>query len=427
MWRKLCCLPALLLFNSCNSETAEIGSDFFDSDEMQVITIDTLTVRASTVIFDSLNTYSPDRLLVGHSEDPDLGPVTATPYFEIYPNTETVDKNTTRYSRAILRLTYDKYSYYDTAVETSLSVHRITERMELFEDDELYTTSSFEYDEQPLGSITFFPKPHKYDTVVEIPISDELGQEFFELVQNSSNVLNSTEDFLNYFNGIVIVPDQENNGSIIGFNKDPQLRIYYWIDTSVPIREEYLDFSSANSIKFNQIQTDRSSTTLNTLKDKKDKISSAETDHTVYMQAGAGIGIRVEIPYLKDIMLASSNLIISDAILQLVPVKGSYEKNAGLPATMHASGNNSRNEVYYSSASTAYLMEDVDLGRDTRYEADISGFLNDQLSRVESNKNGLIFSMTDSDFRFSVDRVYIGDQESEFKMKLSLRYIIVNE
>jgi hypothetical protein len=428
MLRKISWLAASLLLSSCNSELSEIGSDFFDSGEMQVVYNDTLTVRASTVIFDSLNTYSPDRLLAGYYNDPDLGPVTARAYFEVYPNiTQELNRNRSRYSRATVTLAYDSYSYYDTSVQNSLYVHQLTQRMQLY-DDKLYATNSFTYSQQPIGSITFLPKPQRADTTLEIPLSDELGEELFELVRNSSSVISSAENFLKFFNGIVITPDQEINGSIVGFHKDPEIRIYYFDETTTPITENYLEFTSVNSIKFNQIHTDRSATNLSALKLKKEKISSSETEHTVYMQAGAGLGIRIEIPYLKDILLGNPNIIISDAILQMVPVAGSYRKNARLPETMRAFGNDFRNEVYFSNISTdAYLIEDVDLGKDTRYEADISAFVIEQLEKEGSDGNALIFSMLTSDFRFSVDRVYIGDQESEFRMKLLLRYIVVNE
>src|SRR5690349_9064650 len=97
------CLFLMLLVSlvSCNDTASPIGSDFFQGTAINMSTIDTLTIRTSTIVFDSLVTADASRLLVGYHVDEDLGAVSSAAYFQIgMLNAFTLDKLSTKFSRA---------------------------------------------------------------------------------------------------------------------------------------------------------------------------------------------------------------------------------------------------------------------------------------------------------------------------------------
>src|ERR1041385_1864409 len=243
-------LAPLLLF-SCNDEASPIGSDFFEGGTINMTTIDTLSIRASTVLYDSLVTGDATRLLVGYHVDKDLGAVSSTAFFQLAnPGAFSIDKETTTFSRAELRLIHDGYSYYDTTSTISFSVHQLRQKLEIHVDN-LYNTSDFKYDPTPMGSASYTPRPSVKDTV-EIPLSASFGQDIIRLAQSSAIQVSAPSEFLDYFYGLAVVPDA-TNGPIIGFSTTVEVRVYY-IDKSVtPSVEKFLSLPLGDYLKYNKV------------------------------------------------------------------------------------------------------------------------------------------------------------------------------
>lgn len=411
----------LIVVCSCN-ENSEIGVDFFEDGDLEVLYTDSLTLKVSTVTFDSLITSTPVRLLVGNHADSKLGTLTAKSFFQLTPEqTYSLDKDKTSYGRTVLKLTYDAYSYYDTLMSNTFSVHPVTETI-LLDEGYLYNNQSFAYSTTALGTVTFTPTPNRSDTL-DIPLLDSFGQELFELIKTEADQVSTSEKFLAYLKGLVIVPSGGQNGAIIGFSS-AQLVIYYSDNTTVPSTEDRLSFSIGSNISFNQVITDRSTTLLHELSTRSAGIESSKTDNTAYIQGGAGLGLRVEIPYVKDLLLRNSNIIISYAQLEMVPVQGSYNSNTALPATLGGYEVNLRNDFLTTTTTvSAQLYEDIDIGRNTRYAADVSTYIRQQLKNTQTSGNALLFVPVDNELRFSVTRACIGDQTSYYKMKLKIYYV----
>ena len=113
---------------SCETESPEIGSDFFTNGVLDFTYIDSATVNLSTIQLDEMVTSSASRMLVGTHRDERLGQITATPYFQVTPTGEVnfEDKNFA-YDHLSFVLPLDHYSYYDTLLPLTLNVHRVTE------------------------------------------------------------------------------------------------------------------------------------------------------------------------------------------------------------------------------------------------------------------------------------------------------------
>lgn len=68
---------------SCTKEPSEIGSNFFEGGSLILSEVDTITIKASTILFDSLATSDATRLLVGAHDDENLGFLSATSFFQV--------------------------------------------------------------------------------------------------------------------------------------------------------------------------------------------------------------------------------------------------------------------------------------------------------------------------------------------------------
>jgi len=386
--------------------------------------IDTLTAVVSTVKYDSMVTGDATRLLVGYHDDEDLGGTTSTAYFQVGPDYAfTLDKLYTSYSRSELRLIHDGYSYYDTLQEISFTVHKITQIFKT--DDYYYNTNSFKYDPTPMGSITYKPRPNAKDTL-KIELSDDLGRDIVRLAQGSEAEVSTITDFVHYFQGFVLVPSTDS-GPIVGFTTAAQLRIYYNDKTSTPSVEKYLSASHNLTSLFNKIGSNTSATKLKDLKVQRYSLSSAETDNKGYIQCGTGLALRVSIPYLRRIMIDNKDLTVVNATLQFSPTKDSEGINVPMIQSLQMTATDFQNNLSSVYSDVAALIQDVDLGRDTHYQVDITEYVKIQLATEEFNDNGIIFGPDDATLRGTVNRLYIGDQHHDRAMKVTLNVLTYNK
>src|SRR6187455_504158 len=183
-------LVGIIMICSCETESPEIGSDFFTIGVIDFTYIDSATVNLSTIQLDEMVTSAASRMLVGTHRDERLGQITATPYFQVTPTGEVnfEDKNFL-YDHLSFVLPLDHYSYYDTLLSLTLNVHRVTEDITA-ENGHLYNSSSFQIENISLGSITFKPRP-SYDSI-EVKLSDALGQEIFKKAMSGGDELTSS-------------------------------------------------------------------------------------------------------------------------------------------------------------------------------------------------------------------------------------------
>ncbi len=134
------------------------------------------------------------------------------------------------------------------------------------------------------------------------------------------------DNWLNYFKGLTIQYD-DSDEAIIGFKTAsvaPVMRLYYHYSDFTNI-SEYRDFAIfAWAInQFNHFEITNPLITLPI--SQKDKIPAANTNDQSFIQAGTGIVTRLEIPYLKNLLLLHENIRILKAELILEPARNTYK------------------------------------------------------------------------------------------------------
>jgi hypothetical protein len=432
------CLLIIALWCSCN-ETSEIGGDFFKEGSLGLTYTDTLTLKVSTVTADSIITGASTRLLVGNHVDDDLGRITAAAYFQVTPQSTNSEGSANEYSlegiatdyvKTALVLWHDTYSYYDTSNYQTIYVHQLLDEITAADDDKLYNTTKNLYDPDALGQLTFKPKPNQTEPI-EIPLSDVLGETIYNDAVLGLEELATEATFNdNYLTGLLLRPDTNESKAVLGFDTKAELRIYYLDRSVVPSEEKYLTYY-VSATRYNKIDTDRGSSALATISTSREAVSSTLTNRRSYIQGGSGLSMRIEVPYLRSILLDNDNLVLTQGILTIKPVKEAEEVNTALPQLLKLYAVNKRNEIYADLLSIedeerfVTLIVDNDLGRETNYRADVSGFIKSQLQIEEFNNNAMLLSLNPSEYATTVNRLYSGDQNNKYEMKLLLHFAYV--
>ncbi len=422
----------LFLSTSCNFGNFSTGSQFFDELSFEFNVSDTLTINFSSVKLDSIITSYPNRFIIGNSSDTVFGITKSSAFTQVFPASANYefDLNDVNYNRITLLLTYDNYFLNDTTNAFTLIIDELDEEMEL--DDEtnsFYNTSNFKVkSEIPDGIIIgseflFSTRPLSGETL-ELTLDNGLGLRLFNEALESDNVYSNTDEFLDFFKGIKISSSFDTN-AFLGFKTGVEIRVYYEDLTVVPSEEKYISLTNSNlgELFFNQIESDYTNTALNTLTSENNSISSQLTNDLAYMQSGVGLGIRIEIPYVKKILEDNPNLLIEQASLYLKPVKNLYDDKL-LPPYFFVYYVDGNNELISDGAYQLNLTLDDELDKNTYYSIDITEFIEFQLSNVENNQNALFIVSNEEIMSNSVHYMSFGNQNNnDLKAEINLNLI----
>lgn len=428
---------SLFLLTSCTTgdEIYEVGSDFIES-EIQVRVIDTFSIKAGTYKLDSLITSSSNRILLGNVRDEKLGTFSSKSYMELTTTTFSLDTDAV-YDSIGMILNYDNYYYGDTTKIQTYKLHRITETVEPEDGVYFYNTSSLQYDADILGQISFIPKPNKPTDSLFIKMDDVLGQEIFDKIDD--NDINNSDDFLQYFKGLAIIPETTESNHILGFNAqttettvgNSSMRLYYTIpDDDNEDNSYYIDFVISDASKqFNQINSDLSSTILGSFEDEEEIKLSTETDNLIYTQSGTGITARIDIPSIKRLSELSENATTLSADLTFKPLKGSYSNSNPLPEALSVFIVDSKNRIIQQltdedgEAAYAVLIQDDDeFEENTYYTIDLSSFV-EQILYSDLDLNYALMIQNQENFNHVNNVIIENNADINNEVKLSVKYL----
>jgi hypothetical protein len=411
---------------SCGVSSSEMGLDFFKEGSLDVSFIDSATVKLSTIKFDSLITNGSKRMLAGSYLDSRLGRITATPYLQVgLPGVVNLVDANISFDYLALVLKYDGYSYYDTSSLLTLNAHFVEQTIAPVTGTDLYNTSHFTFDHNVAGSVSAAPRPHRKDSL-EIKLPGSYGQAFFEKAKAGDVIFSSQEKFLKYLKGFVLVPDTTSSSCMVGISTGSALRLYYLDKNEIPVKRKYISFPISTSNFSTRIVTNREGSALKKLTSYKTRIPASLTNNEAYIQGGAGLAVRVDIPYLRDLKQLT-NFYITQAVLDIYPVKKSYNSVTALPKNLSVYTVNKQNAFYSTTASGATLLEDTDLQRDTHYSINVTTFVKGQMDMEQLNENALLFILDNTAFRLGTDRIYFATPSYEYKTKLRIYYATINE
>ncbi len=416
-----------ILFISCNnSEDLTLGSNFIDN-TTRIFQVDTFTVELSTVKMDSIITSLNEEALVGYCEDGELGKITATYFTQIsLPLNRTLSEED-EYDSITIVMPYNSYFYGDTTVEQKVDIFLLKEKMTLV-DDYYYNTNELEYENTPIGSYEFEPRPIR-DSVIEFRIDDALGEDLFNKLLYEEEEVQTNEEFQEYIYGLAIVCDNSQSSSIIGYSRSGiSLKLY-----SAKIEESEFGYYeqviyefNCDGYHFNKIESDRRGTVLEQISDQEENLSSNLTNSKTYIQAGTGILTKVNFPYLNSILFDSDNITLS-AELIIKPANESYigEFPDNLSAYLTYDNNNFDINNTDNILSTSEFVLDEMYHENTYYTFDLTEYIDVQISNgYFDNDLGLLLTIPSPNFSSTVERLIVSaEQDTDRRPILRITYL----
>jgi hypothetical protein len=424
------------LVTACDQESSDLGKDFIGI-HSTVSYIDSITVAASTVLLDSMQTSGQNVILCGNIKDKvsEFGTITSNSFFQLgIPGSLSITDGI-YYDSITLNLKSNGFIYGDTTQYYSFSVHRLTEEIADNRTGIYYNTNSFAYDPKPLGTLNIKPRP-LIKPRFEVRLSDEWGSALFKKIQEQDikdSILDQTV-FLKYFKGIALV-SSNTNSLIMGFkayDTTAYVRLYYHQKGAT--ENTSLDLKLYNTAKqFNQVITDRTGSKLSALTYKNQELSSTKTDNQAYMQSSVGLAIKFSFPYIKSLSFFSKYYSILKADLIIKPVRRTYDNTHKLPTDMllyKTDGSYALGTVIKASDGTnpnyGNLTTDFINPENTYYSYDITSYIINLMATQDIDNLGLLFFSPT--LNSSLERLVIGDQYNyENKTYLRLYYVRYEE
>lgn len=403
---------------------SQIGEQWVNS-TTKVYFIDTLTVNAATIQFDSLDVTNATRFLAGAYTDPVLGYTEAKIFSQLSNTVYEINDNALYDSIAVI-LKYDGYAYNDTLPLQKINVFRVTEDIKK-EEGSFYNTMDFEIGSEPLGSHIFEAEPDKDS--LHITIDTSFGQEIFEQLQE--NEINNSEEFNNEYQGLSIQANPTNT-TILGFTKGSLLRIYYHLEEDEENEERTLDigFNTVNS--FSKISSNREGTILEPITDQLTVLPSKETENMSFIQAGTGLVTRIDIPHLPSLKNIGGQGTIVSAILKFTINPDAAASNLFTRGTIQGFIVDRKANILanLSNRDLSLVIGSIENEssefNEVTYQMNIMNFID--IKQLETNEEYYLV-LYPQNFITSVDRyLFNGDNlPNEMRMKLELTYAVYDE
>ncbi|WP_170150711.1 DUF4270 family protein [Marinifilum flexuosum] len=481
-------LLTLSFFVGCNSnnfEEHQIGDNLID-ESSEVVLIDSLTIKSSTVILDSVITSRFSNAILGRYQDEFLGDVKSEYYGVLdfkggFPKpVKKVDnvsvKVPIRFDSLVFMAYPNKEYFGDTLKVQRLIINRLTENIKLPDNENFfYAHSKFDYNETPLLDTEFFLNPVKqsdFDDVIDshgknqeidyygeyygkgiyIKMDDEeaisLGEEIVELVNAESDTVVEPKHWHKYIKGLVI-RSGDNNSVMwkvpIGDNK-VRLRLYYSeTDYEEAGRQKFHDFpivlaGTDESWTFTNYLSDRSSTPqqLDKLEEQKNDLESDETDNLTFIQGGVGLYTKINIPYIENLKTLGITGGVLRAELRMYPKNNSFDDELfPLPPAIDGQTNlllyNTNEDNEFKSTLPGsnntplsfVLMKNYQNKNETYYTADLTSYVNNILVNGKEYEDAILIGFPLESVGNTYDRLIIEDDpSSDFRIRLKVTYVI---
>lgn len=419
-------LVAMGLF-ACQSGTLDVGQAVINPQELLIQSIDTVTVKMSTVLApDSFVTYADTNIMVGRWNDATTGVLTARGFTTVdYVSNDLVSQSNLRLDSLVLEMGYS-FAYGDTTSAYTLNVHQLSNSLSA--NTVYYNTSSVSYNPTPLMTRTVVPRPRTNNRLIRFRLTDAMASAFFARLIDGS--ISDATTMVDYWKGFAFTSSSAGN-ILAGFgvNNFSSLRLYYH-NTNLERTASSIRFP-LRSTHFTQLLNDRSKTVLNKLQSRADAVSSDQTDRSTTVALGAGLRTRIEFPYIDQFYQPGSFAGVNSALLVLQPIRRTLRDNTTPPNQLALYETNNQNELLSAVPATAsggsqaivsyfYDANAVDL-TDT-YTFDLTQYIGNLITRKTPNRP-LILTVPTGSYSLATlaQRVSIGDaQRSGDRVRLRL-------
>lgn len=434
-------VAASLAVTSCEKADLQTGGQYADDGYAQYTYVDSVSPVLSTVFIDSFATSGLGYGLLGNFTDPNFGKINSTSYFQLQPptyrTTYTDSLQNAVYDSLTLLVSFDASRWYGDTLQTSqLSVYQLQQPILKYNNDSyLYNTQSFPTNATPIGSKTFGYRPTSgspYDTL-SIKLDNTLGQQLFDYLRSGNVNIQNADNFVSYFKGLKLVAGANTPG--MGIKDSIIMRMHYRAPSSdnLSMLNKVTNFTIYNNtFQFNHIDIDRSGTVLanNNFGKNNKEVSSTLTGNQVYVQSVTGSVGKIAFPNLQLFNNLPGLYKLSKALLEIRPVRGTYENVYTLPSTLNLYQTDANNGFGIDPNGTS-THQSGSLSVDqygSRYLFDVTSYVSTMMHTEFKAGDGLLIAPSSSLFATTFSSLVFGDGllSGYQNIKLKLYFIQVN-
>lgn len=362
-------LPVLAML-ACE-DPSDIGASLISANQVNVLFTDTLTVRSSTLLLDSVNLSNPNILLAGRYNDPLFGATEARSYFEV-ANIDSLSAPPQRVDSVILKLVYTTvhYAYGDTNRTLTLSAYALQESMSTSKKYLNYTT--IPYDNTPLGRVTFKPTPvifksARKDTIARYDtLKIRLSTSFANYLAGISTKAQSR--FKAEFKGFAVVANATDNAAVLGFSTSFSKMEMFCKNADGTSRKIIYYPSLVNGLgaeqnaRYTYVQANRQGTAISGLNQVGKSLLSSQTNNLLFFQTSTGVVPKLEFPTLNALR-QSGKVSINKAELVFDVVPGTASDQTPLPTILALADINESNQILKNTDGTRkFVLNETQTG-----------------------------------------------------------------
>jgi hypothetical protein len=425
----LAILLAIVVFTPACKDPELIGLEVLPEGEgYPVAWVDTFTVTVSTIAEDSIITSGLTSYLIGEMNDPDFG-ISKSELFTQFrlPSTNVSFPNAPQIDSIVLNLAYA--GSYGTVNKLSgfqrLGVYRLED--DINDTITYYSNVTHNYNTVPLAQIGFRPDlisnvVTNDDTIppsLRIRLDPGFGQ---EILNSTSTTLADNAAFVAAFKGLAIIPENSGlapgQGAILYFNmvsSVTRVELYY-TDTAPKSLFLPVDVSSATHTRFTHEYPSSITSILG---------DTAAGKNQLYMQAMAGLKVKVEIPYLNNLRnLGTVAINRAELVIPLADNDFSrYVPPISLQATGVDSANNSRFLIDFFEITGHYGGDYRSTTKD--YVFNVARHLQSILNNPITEPDYGLFILNSGNAVNARRGIFNGTAHAERAFKLRLTYTVI--
>lgn len=329
----------ICLFSACKKNWNELGSQLIATENITVLSFDSLKIKASIHKEDSLSSLNTSSYFLGSFTDADFGSTDASIYTEFrMPSSDVVFGENAQADSIVLSFQIEGF-YGDTSSALNISVKEMLEEITSSTTDSsgqdssivIYTDQDFLIDNTTIGSLSY-TAASSGTTLVNINLTNEFAQSFLD-----AETLNFEDNtaFQSFFKGLYISCDQfTSQGMLLELDLldvSSKLTLYYQNNESDSLSYDFQINSNAD--KMTRWFHDYSSTNIPNLIGEEDL-------EQAYVQGSVGYRTYLTLPSLES--LKDSNYVIHKAELTIPYVYNENDSVFSIPSKLGLAAVNSQ-------------------------------------------------------------------------------------
>ena len=329
----------ICLFSACKKNWNELGSQLIATENITVLSFDSLKIKASIHKEDSLSSLNTSSYFLGSFTDADFGSTNANIYTEFrMPSSDVVFGENAQADSIVLSFQIEGF-YGDTSSALNISVKEMLEEITSSTTDSsgqdssivIYTDQDFLIDNTTIGSLSY-TAASSGATLVNINLTNEFAQSFLD-----AETLNFEDNtaFQSFFKGLYISCDQfTSQGMLLELDLldvSSKLTLYYQNSESDSLSYDFQINSNAD--KMTRWSHDYSTTNIPNLIGEEDL-------EQAYVQGSVGYRTYLTLPSLES--LKDSNYVIHKAELTIPYIYNENDSVFSIPNKLGLAAVNSQ-------------------------------------------------------------------------------------